>query len=623
MTSIIAIAMSLFHLYTAAFGVLPAMQQRSIHLTFAILLVVLLHPTKDKIKGLLGPLIDRIIMVLVVIFNAYVFLNEESIALRVGETTQLEIVLGFSALVVLLEATRRTKTWPLAVIALLSISYLFIGHYISGFFMIRKFPVDLIISPMYLTIDGVYGFVTGVSAKLIALFIIFGCFLRNFGLGLFFLNLARSLTGGIKGGPPQVAIIGSCLFGSVSGSAVANVVATGSFTIPMLKRIGYPPAMAGGVEAAASTGGQFMPPVMGAVGFIIAEVLSIPYIHVAYAAFLPGVLYFFAVGISVFLESRSLNLGILPREQRPSLGNVLKEGWYLLFPLATLIYLLTVVKYSPMLSAFYSTVCMVFIDLIVKRDVKGTLARIIEALRDGGKAAAGIAVICACASVVVGIINLTGKGLEITTLLVDLSKGSTIILLLTSMVASIILGMGLPTPACYIFLAVTVIPGLISGGVIPIAAHLFVLYFGMLSVLTPPVCLAVYAASAIAGSPLIPTALKALKYSIVGYIIPFLFVYNPALLMEGTPSAILKSFFWVVALTIILAILLAGHLITRVNILERVLLAISLICFLFMRQTGYQIVGMIVLVIALSRQMTFKVVFQKNLQRLKARRIKE
>ncbi len=609
--SIVAITMSLFHLYTGGFGVLPSMQQRSAHLAFALSLTVLLFPMKKHVKGLRGALIDGTLIALIIIFNGYVFFYEENIALRAGEPTPIEIVLGFIALGVLLGTTMRTNMRAIAWIAFLAILYLFVGNYLPGILQTRPFSIDLIMTPMYLSVDGIYGIVTGVSAKLIFLFILFGYFLRDFGLGDFFIRFATSLTGGIRGGPPQVAVIASCLFGSISGSAVANIVATGSFTIPMMKRLGYPPAMAGAVEAAASTGGQFMPPVMAAAGFIIAEVLGITYIEVVYAALLPGVLYFATVGVTVYLESAKMGMAIIPKEERPKIGGVLKNGWHLLIPLIILIYLLAVVKFSPMLSAFYSILSMVILDIVVRRNVKSTLEKCVVALRDGAKGAVEIAILCACASVVVGVINLTGKGLEFSILLLDISMGSIIILLLASMGVSLILGMGLPTTACYILLAVTVVPGLVNGGVLPIAAHLFIFYFGIFSVLTLPVAAGIYAASALANSPLIPTAIKAMKFSFVGYLLPYLFVYNPALLMIGHPLMIIKVTLWALLLFCILALILCGHCIKKIGIIERILLGLSLVGFLFMVEPIYQFISLIFLILGLGRQITHLISLSK------------
>lgn len=612
-TSIVAISMSLFHLYTASFGVLPAMQQRSAHVAFALTLIVLLNPI--KIKGQIGQWLDRSIIALVIIFSGYVFLFEESIALRIGAPTILEIILGFIALIILIEVTWRTQQRPLAKLALAFLAYLFIGNYLPGLLKIREFPMDIVVTSMYLSIDGIYGMVTGVSAKIIFIFILFGYFLKNFGLGEFFINFAASLAGGIRGGPAQVSVIGSCLFGMVSGSAVANVAGIGSFTIPMMKRMGFPPTMAGATEAAASTGGQFMPPVMASAAFIIAEVLGISYLKVCLAALIPALLYFISVAMMLYLDSVKMGLKTMPKEERPKLRKVMKEGWYLILPVITLLYLLVLMQYSPMYSAFYSILCMVIVDLFVKRDIKKSLNNTVAALREGAKAGVEMAALCACSSVIVGVFDVTGKGLELSSVLVDISMGSLFLLLLISMVASIILGMPLPTTPCYIFLAVTVAPSLVNSGVLPIAAHLFVFYYGIFSVLTLPVAPAAFAAAAIAESPMVPTAMKAMKYSLAGYILPFIYVYRPALLLEGDALTIIGTILWALVIMGILAMILCGQFLQKINTIGRIILGLSMAGLLSMENPVYQVLSTILLMIVLAGQMTHLRVFRKLVSR--------
>jgi len=551
--ALVCIAFSLFHLYSAAFGAFPPQIQRSVHLGFALFLIFLLYPMREKDGKTSLPLLDVLLACVSAWICIYVIVNYEKIVMDVELPALVDYIHGTLAILLLLEATRRIVGLPIALVAVVFLLYAALGHHLPGALGHGGFSYKRIISHMYLTTEGIFGVPLGVSSTFVFLFILFGAFLQSTGLGKFFIDLALAATGHRVGGPAKVAIVASGFFGTISGSSVANTVSTGAFTIPLMRSVGYRPAFAGAVEAAASTGGQIMPPVMGAAAFIMAQFLGIGYIEIAKAAAIPALLYYISVGMMVHLEALRMGLGTIPRHRLPNLMVVLREGGYLLIPIAVLVYLL-VAGFTPYMSAFACIIATVGITSIAecikellraKKEGSGygqslrataniTARSTVTALESGGRGALAVAAACACTGIVIGVVTLTGLGLKLANGIVALSGGIFFLTLFLTMIASIILGMGLPTTAKYIILATIAAPAIQTFGVPALAAHLFIMYFGILADVTPPVALAAYAGAGIAKANPNETGFTALKLAFAGFIIPFIFCYNPSLILINT-----------------------------------------------------------------------------------------
>ena len=533
--SLICICFSLFQLYTASFGVFPAQIQRGAHLAFALALIYLLYPATSKGSRSSLPPVDVLLAVLGAGTGLYMVVFYEDIVLRGGLPTGLDLLFAAIAVLLVLEAARRVVGSPISIIAAVFIAYALAGPYIPGMLGHRGFAMRRILSHLYLTTEGILGLPLGVSATFVFLFILFGAFLHKSGLGKFFIDLALAATGHTVGGPAKVAVLASGLFGTISGSSVANVVTTGTFTIPLMKSIGYPPYFAGAVEAAASTGGQLMPPIMGAAAFVMSEFIGVPYVKIAIAAALPAVLYYLAVGLMVHMEALRLGLKGLPRETLPDPKKVLRDGGHLLIPLGVIIYML-VAGYTPLRAALVCIVATVVVAMM-RKNTRLKLSDITSALEDGARSALGVAAACAAAGIIIGIVTLTGLGLKMANGIILLSGGSFFFTLVFTMVASIILGMGLPTTAKYIILAAMAAPAIQKFGVPPMAAHMFILYYGIIADLTPPVALAAYAGAGIAGAKPMKTGWTSLRLAIAAFLIPFIFAYNPSLLLINTTAS--------------------------------------------------------------------------------------
>ncbi|WP_019138868.1 TRAP transporter permease [Peptoniphilus timonensis] len=531
--TIVAILMSAFHLFTAWNGTLLAMKQRSLHLIFAFTLGFALYPgfkksSKDKID-----ILDWILMALSIFVWGYIFFNVEEIALKGGQMSSFDMVMGVLAVLLTLEVTRRVVGPELPIVTIVFLLFAYFGRSLPGVFAHRGFNITRIVSHMYMTTEGIMGTPLGVSSTFVFMFILFGSFLDKTGVGEFFIDFAYALTGSTRSGPAMTSVLSSGLMGSISGSSVANTVTTGAFTIPLMKSVGYKPHYAGAVEATASTGGQIMPPVMGAAAFIMADFTGFPYISIVKAAIIPAVLYYIAVGTMVHLEACKLGLKGMPRESLPKVSNILRKQGYLTLPLIAIIFML-VKQFPPTMAALTGIVIGVIVAFaasLIKKDDSFTPKDILGAMEAGAKGAVGVACACACAGMIVGVVTLTGFGLKIAEVIVLIAKGKLIPTLLLTMVSSIILGMGLPTTAKYIVLATMAVPAITKLGVNLMSAHLFILYFGVVADVTPPVALAAYAGAGIAGANSMKTGFQAFKLAIGAFIIPYIFVINPNLIM--------------------------------------------------------------------------------------------
>jgi TRAP transporter 4TM/12TM fusion protein len=528
----IAVGFSCFQVYTAAFGLLPAQLQRSIHLAFAFVLVFLLFPVRiskfsDRLKwhnylmaGFAG------------LVGLYVTLNYTRIMEAGGDYSRTDYVFAGLGILFTLEAARRVVGLPIVCIAGIFLVYAYFGSYFPGFLSHRGYSLQRIASHMYLTTEGIMGIPLWVSSTFIYLFVLFGAFREKTGLGQLFIDLSNSVAGWASGGPAKVAVVTSALEGMISGSSVANTVESGSFTIPMMKRLGYRPEFAAAVEASASTGGQIMPPIMGAAAFIMAEFLNMPYIDIAYAAAIPACLYFFGVFIEVHFEAKRSNLRGMNRDELPRMSVVMKERGHLLLPLFAIIFFL-VGGFTPLYAALMGlVVCVVAAQL--RKSTRMGIVDILNAFAAGARGALGVAIACATAGIIIGVVTLTGLGLKMANGLVDLAGGNLFFTLFFTMITSLILGMGAPTTANYIITATIAAPALILMKVAPLAAHMFVFYFGIIADLTPPVALAAYAGAGIAKADPMKTGFIATKLAIGAFIVPYIFVYNPAMLLIGT-----------------------------------------------------------------------------------------
>jgi TRAP transporter 4TM/12TM fusion protein len=616
---LIAVSMSIFHLYTAGFGILLALKQRTVHLTFALVLVFLLYPARKKLPKTTFPLYEYIFIAISIAIGAYLWINFEAIIYRAGNPNQMDMIMGVLAILIVLEATRRAIGPELPFIASLFVVYAYFGPYIPGLLNHRGFPVSRIIYQLYMTTEGIFGTPLGVSSTFVFLFILFGSFLDKTGVGNFFISLAYSLTGGTRGGPAKTAVLASGLMGSISGSSVANVVTTGSFTIPLMKSIGYKSHFAGAVEAAASTGGQIMPPVMGAAAFIMSEFTGIPYSRIIISAAIPAILYYLSVGIMVDLEAVKLGLKGMARSELPDAKKTIREGSYMIIPiLGILLFLFN--GFTPLFSAFYGILLAIMISLPplympfigtyfffkVGTDIGLAIAygiglaavvfflkrlnpacpslsrsEFIDALNKGARGAIGVACACACAGIIVGVVTMSGLGLKLANIIVALAGGRLFFTLFFTMIASLILGMGLPTTAKYIVLATMAVPALLRLDVPLIAAHMFILYFGVVADVTPPVALAAYAGAGVAGANAMKTGWTALKLSLAAFLIPYIFCYSPDLLLIDT-TVLKASLAFVSACIGILALACSvqAYMLTKTNLIERAFLfaaAIALI----------------------------------------------
>jgi TRAP transporter 4TM/12TM fusion protein len=562
--------MSIFHIYTAQFGVFSALVQRPVHLAFAFVLVFLLHPSKKGEGAWWIHLLDGLFIFLSMISLIHLIVTFKEIVLRGGAATQLDLWLGGMLILFVLEGTRRVLGWPLPIIASVFILYALFGKYLPGLWGHRGVDLESLISYQYLTTEGIFSLPLGVSATFIFIFILFGGFLVASGTGEFFIDFANSVAGHLKGGPAKVAVVSSACFGTISGSAVANVVGTGSFTIPLMKRLGYSPTFAGAVEAVASTGGQIMPPIMGAAAFIIAEMLGIPYIQVAIAAAIPAILYYFALMYMVHLEAIRLGLRGLSKEELPNLWRTLKKRGYLLIPAILLIYWL-IVGYSPMKAGFWS-IGAVFVFSFFRKVTRMGPMKLVEALKRGGTGCLEVVTACACAGIVIGVVTQTGLGLKFSTIVIEASKGFLPLTLTFIAITSLILGMGVTTSAAYILTIILGGPVLVKLGVLPLAAHLFVFYYSCLSTITPPVALAAYAGAGIAGANPFSVGFTAMRLALIAYIVPYFFVFQPVLIWQGNFLNILWAFLTAILGCIALGSGLMGQMLGPLKILSRLLL---------------------------------------------------
>ena len=509
----------------------------------------------------------------------YIFFQYPKIADTIGEITTQSTVLGSLTVLLLAEGSRRLIGWPLVIIAIAFVLYALFAYIFPGDFYGRGWSVPRLATYLYLDANGIFGLPLQVGSGIVLVFILFGEALHAVGGAAFLSDFALAVMGRFRGGQAKIAIMSSSLFGNISGSAVANVVVDGAFTIPMMKKAGYPPPVACAVEAVASTGGQIMPPVMGAAAFLIAEYLGMPYAEVALAALVPAVLYYVALFIQVDLLAARAGIHGLPSMELPRLLPVMKRSAGFMVPLLVLIVFMFFLNHRPEESGLLAVLSALIVGLLIP-GVRMGPRQVLSMLLSTGRSLLEIAAITGLAGVVIGVLQLSGLGFTLTFTLLSLGESSAVLLLILTAMVSIILGMGMPTTAVYVLLAVLVAPGLAKLGILPIAAHMFIFYFGMLSMVTPPVCIASYAAATIGKTDPMRTGWEAMRLCAIAYIVPFLFVFSPSLLLIGNwPNVALSVSTAVVGATLF-AVGLVGYLFRRIGVLKRILFVVSAVALL-------------------------------------------
>ena len=568
----IAITFSIFQLYTATFGILDAQLQRAVHLGFGLALAYLLYPcrrawTRDHF---FHP-IDVAFAILGAAAPAYIVIQYRELVTRAGSATTTDIVVGGIGILLVIEAARRVVGLPMVTVVLFFLAYAFLGPYMPGVLAHRGLSLEQLISHLYYTTEGIFGTPLGVSSTFIFLFILFGAYLESTGLGKFFIDLANAVAGWASGGPAKVAVLSSGLMGTVSGSSVANVVGTGSLTIPMMKKLGYNANFAGAVEAAASTGGQLMPPVMGAAAFLMAEFVGVSYIEVVKAAAIPALLYFTGVWLGVHVEAKRKQLKGIPRHELPNPLTLLKERGHLAIPLVVIVYLL-VSGYTPMRAALVAIVLSIACAML-RKSTRMKPIEIVYGLERGAKAVLGVLIACAAAGIIIGVVTKTGVGLRLASGLIEMAGGMLLPAMFFTMITAIVLGMGVPTTANYVITSTIAAPALVQMGVPILAAHMFVFYFGIIADVTPPVALAAYAGAGISGGNALKTGVHASKLAVAAFIIPYIFVLSPVILMvDATPLALILATLSALAGMIAVSSALCGFLADHCRLYERALL---------------------------------------------------
>ncbi len=535
---ILAAIFCIFHCWTAMFGAAAGIGQKAIHLGLVLAIFFLDYLAKDDRKWYCR-LSDVFFILASVGSLIYIMSIDSTIDMRSGLIYTYDIFFGVLLMVTLIEATRRAVGKSLAIVVIVFILYAFFGQYMPGFLVHAGMDISRLTSVVYLGTDGIYGTAIYASASYIVLFVILGAVFNETGVGDYFTKLASRAFGKFRGGPAKIAVVASGLFGSISGSAIANVIGTGTFTIPMMKKCGFEDEYAAAVEASASTGGQIMPPVMGATAFLIAEYLGIPYFSLVKAALIPAVLFYVAILMTVDLYARKHDIKGVPESELPT-WKELGRNVYLILPLIYLIISMSVFKMTVTKSGITSIIATIVCTLFSARNriTLEKLKRIVKASINGAKP---VAVACGVVGIIIGIVMGSGLGFRMSSMLIQISNGQLGILLVLTMVVSLILGMGVPTTAAYLMLALLVVPALKQMNVLPLAAHLFIFYFGIISNVTPPVALAAYAAAGVARCNPTKTGIFAFKLSLSGFILPFMFVYNPVLLMQGNWLEIIQS----------------------------------------------------------------------------------
>lgn len=572
----VAILMSICHLITYIFGLMPAMQQRSMFLFFTTT-IILLEAILGKLKENKIDLLSIFLLIGSTVACAYVFMNWYDMSFRVISPQKIDIILGILIIATVIECTRKKLGMALPIITLGFVFYALLSSYMPEIIKGSSSTVQRLVSYLTMETSGIYGMVLGTASKYIFIFVIFGAFLQNSGASEFFLDFTDCLFGRTKGGSAKVDVVSSGFFGMISGSAVANVMTTGPITIPMMKKNGFSSNFAGTVTAIAGTGGQLVPPIMGTAAFIMAETINVPYSKIIVAAIIPGIFYYMCLWIMINFHCNKM--GIKGTKEKRDWKPIFKKGYMYLIPIIFLIVSISILQWSPVKAGVWG-IALIIIASQFNKERRMGIKQIMKSLEDGARSSVSVGIACAVAGIVIGILSITGLGIKFSNIMLQISGDSLMLLLVLTMIAGLILGMGMTTTSVYIVLSVLVAPALVTMGVKPIAAHLFVFYFGILSCITPPVSTASFAAASIAEVPPMKLGMYISKKAIPIYYLPFLFVLNPALLMDASPLKILVSTIFAVIIMTGICAAIEGYFKSQLGMIQRIMLMICGAMFL-------------------------------------------
>ena len=602
--SVIGAAAHFFFAYNSSISV---SQQRVFH-TFFFILVFFMYELKAGVekKKFFSAIINALMVAFVIAAGTYFIINMSSSSMvtrAISGASKFEIVLGVILILLVMEIARRKVGAALTVLSAIFILYALFGRSMPAIIKHKGYSISYLTEYLTWTTEGIFGTCIGASVTFVCLYIIFGEMLDAFGAGQFFIDIAYAATGRMKGGPAEASVVSSALMGSINGSAVANVVTTGTFTIPLMKKVGYKPEYAGAVEAVASTGGQILPPVMGAAAFVMSDLTGIAYSQIVIAALIPGLLYYIALGISVYLEADKLGLEGEDKSKLKAVKDVLKDGWYYAIPILVLLVCLLAFGFSANYSAVFAIITLAIVGIAKTyfKEKRFPWQEFYQTFRKSMKTTVAVSIACAAAGIVIGIVSMTGIGVKFTRIVFRLAGGNTFMMLLLIMVACIIMGMGLPSTAAYIIAATIGVPPLVQAGFTELGANMFVFYFAIISFITPPVALAAYAGAGIAGSKPGATGVRAFLLGLSGFIIPFVYVYNPALLIVGSRFS---SVAYIAVLALFAVFLLSssitGWLHGRINIVFRILMCASAVLMFVQGAFWTDILGFVLGVVSVA-----------------------
>lgn len=576
----LCIAVTLYHFITSFVGTPVILKHRSLHVSMMLVLTFLIYPFSKKSDFSKVAWYDWLLILLSISAPLYIWTDFLGVVERAGIPCMMDTVMASVLVLLVLEASRRVSGWALVLLSSLFILYGLFGRDMPGIFGHRGYTWMQLANHFFANTEGIYGTSVSVAASYIFLFILFGSVMGKSGMGAFFNDFAMALAGHTKGGPAKVAVISSGLLGSINGSAIANVVTTGAFTIPLMKKTGYSKEFAGAVEASASVGGQLLPPVMGAAAFIMAEILSVPYSTIIIHAAIPALLYYLGIIIQVQLRAGKTGLHGLPKDRLPLVKNVLKDKGHLLIPIFLLLYLLLFSGTTVIFSAVITIVATIIVAGF-RKSTRMSFKTIMDAFADGAKQTVAVAVACAVVGIIIGVTSKTGFGLTMANAIITMGSQSLIFTLIFTMITCMILGMGVPSIPAYIITATIAAPALVKLGIPAIAAHLFSFYYAMFANLTPPVALASFAAAGISGGDPMRTGFASVKLAIAGFIVPFMFVYSPQLLLiDATFLDGLRVTVGACMGVFMIGAAVEGYLFTKINILLRVLTFICAMCLI-------------------------------------------
>ncbi|MDD4574478.1 MAG: TRAP transporter permease [Sphaerochaeta sp.] len=608
-----AIGIALYHFITSFIGYPATHLHRSLHVAMMLGMTFVLYPSHKKASRKKMVWYDVLFVLGSLAVAAYVWGDYINFINRMGSPNRMDVIMGTMLILLVLEASRRISGWPLVILSLLFILYGLVGRNLPGILMHRGYNWTKLVNHIFINSEGIYGTSVDVAASYIFLFILFGSVMNKSGMGKFFNDLALAFAGSTKGGPAKVAVIASGFLGSINGSAVANVVTTGAFTIPLMKKTGYSKEFSGSVEASASVGGQLLPPIMGAAAFIMAEMLGIKYGVIVISATIPALLYYLGIIVQVQLRASKNNLEGIPKEQLPKVREVMKERGHLLLPILFLLYMLLFSGNTVIFAAFWAIVATIAVSM-ARKTTRMSFRDILDAFAEGTKSVISVAVACAVVGIIIGVVSLTGFGLNMANAIIQLGRANLMLTLVLTMVTCMILGMGLPSIPAYLITATMAAPALIKLGIPPVAAHMFVFYFAMFANITPPVALASFAAAGISGGDPMRTGLQSVKLSLAGFIVPYMFIYNPALLLIDTT--------WLIAIRVtvtaiigvsMIGIATEGYMFTKMHNALRAVTFIGAL-MLITANVVQDSIGILILIVMLILQ---KLLSKKELEYLK------